>query len=161
MKTWLEIYEETVAELYAYVSRRAGGARELAEDVVQEAYLRAIGRFGGAGAPRNPVAWLKTVAHNLLASHFRRRHAEAVDPAALDRLLAADEVADPAGARLLHAGLARLRTAHAVVLEAFYLDGKDVRAIAAELGVSERAVEGRLRRGREALRERLAKGAVL
>jgi len=159
VKTWLEIYEETVTELYAYVSRRTGGARELAEDVVQEAYLRAIGRFGGAGRPRNPLAWLKTVSHNLLAGHFRRRRAEAMDPAALDALLAADEVADAAAARLLHTGLAQVRVTHAWVLEALYFDGKDVRAIAAELGVSERAVEGRLRRAREALRAKLTKGA--
>jgi len=159
VKTWLEIYEETVVELYAYVSRRTGGARELAEDVVQEAYLRAIGRFGSAGTPHTPMAWLKTVSHNLLASHFRRRRAEAMDPAALDALLAADEIATAAAARLLHAGLAQLRVAHASVLEAFYFDGKDVRAIATELGVSERAVEGRLRRAREALRARLTKGA--
>jgi len=159
VKTWLEIYEETVAELYAYVSRRTGGARELAEDVVQEAYLRAIGRFGDAATPRNPVAWLKTVSHNLLASHFRRRRMEAVDPASLDALLAADAVADAAAAGMLHAGLAQLRAADASVLEAFYFDGKDVRAISTELGISERAVEGRLRRAREALRARLTRGA--
>src|SRR4051812_18204969 len=36
------IYDATIADLYRYVSRRCGGRRELAEDVTQEAWLRAI-----------------------------------------------------------------------------------------------------------------------
>src|ERR1044071_3366911 len=33
------IYGETIDALYAYVSRRCGGVREVAEDIVQETWL--------------------------------------------------------------------------------------------------------------------------
>ena len=52
-------------------------------------------------------------------------------------------------------GLARVSPQHARVLEAFYLDERPVRAIAEDLGISERAIEGRLRRARQALKKQL------
>jgi DNA-directed RNA polymerase specialized sigma24 family protein len=52
-------------------------------------------------------------------------------------------------------GMAQLRPAQACLLEAFHMDGKSVREIAEEMGVSERAVEGRLRRARLKLRKQL------
>ncbi len=36
------VYRETVHELYRFVWRRSGGSRELAEDITQETYLRAV-----------------------------------------------------------------------------------------------------------------------
>jgi DNA-directed RNA polymerase specialized sigma24 family protein len=53
--------------------------------------------------------------------------------------------------------MARLRRGHADVLEAFYFDGKSVRDIARERSLSERAVEGRLRRARAKLKKKLEK----
>ena len=35
-------YRETIDALCAYVSRRCGGERELAEDITQEVWLRAV-----------------------------------------------------------------------------------------------------------------------
>jgi DNA-directed RNA polymerase specialized sigma24 family protein len=51
--------------------------------------------------------------------------------------------------------LARLRRAHAELLEDFYFAGKSVRDIARERSMSERAVQGRLRRAREKLKKRI------
>ena len=51
--------------------------------------------------------------------------------------------------------MARLRRAHADVLEAFYFDGQSVSEIAAARSVSERAIEGRLRRARAKLKKQL------
>ena len=69
----LSVYRETIAPLYGYVSRCSGGDRSLAEDVTQEAWLRAVRDWRRKGMPDRPLAWLTTVARNLLASHFRRR----------------------------------------------------------------------------------------
>lgn len=38
----LAAYRETIEPLYRYVSRMCGGDRQLAEDVTQEAWLRAV-----------------------------------------------------------------------------------------------------------------------
>jgi DNA-directed RNA polymerase specialized sigma24 family protein len=53
---WLALYRETVAPLYAFVARRCGGDRALAEDVTQEAWLRAVDAWRRRGAPREPLA---------------------------------------------------------------------------------------------------------
>ncbi len=47
------------------------------------------------------------------------------------------------------------------MLEDFHLEGKDVRTIARDHGLSERAVEGRLRRARKALAKRLSVGGEI
>jgi RNA polymerase sigma-70 factor (ECF subfamily) len=153
---WIGIYRGTIEPLYRFVARRTGGAVQLTEDVVQETYLRGIDRFGEAKAPREPLAWLQTVARNLLVSHFRRVAPASVDPVALDALLERGAAGDAETIRSVQAGLARLGDGKARLLEAFHLDGKDVRTIAAEWGISERAVEGRLRRARLALRKELS-----
>ena len=46
-----EVYRRTIGPLYAYVSRRCGGERTLAEDVVQETWLRAVDAWRKQGVP--------------------------------------------------------------------------------------------------------------
>lgn len=149
------IYREHTVPLYQYVSRRVGGDRGLAEDVVQDAWLRAIANWPHKGVPDHPGAWLVHVARNLLASHFRRTRPQPVDPSELD---IADDRLNPGTARaaaLVNWGLARLPGRQAELLEAFYFEGCSTRDLAGRLGLSERAVEGRLRRARQKLRDRL------
>src|SRR6267154_2515399 len=69
----LEIYWDTVKAVYAYASRRCGGDRELAEDVVQETWLRAVREWRVKGVPDIPVAWLTTVARNLIVDQLRKQ----------------------------------------------------------------------------------------
>ncbi|UCC75037.1 MAG: sigma-70 family RNA polymerase sigma factor [Gemmatimonadota bacterium] len=151
----LQIYREHTGPLYAFVSRRVGGDRTLAEDIVQDAWLRAVESWPRRGTPDHPRAWLIRVARNLLVSHFRRQRPTPVDPAELE--LEADDYRPetPWAAALVSWGLARLRRGQAALLEASYFDGKSTREIADELGLSERAVEGRLRRARQNLEKRL------
>lgn len=152
-------YQEYVAPLYSYVSRRCGGDRGLAEDVTQETWLRAVAAWRKSGLPDNPLAWLKTVARNLLLNYFRRVPLLSLDKLPHDwegRLSDNGRGWDsPGDAALLSWGLARVRKGQARLLEAFHLDGRSVRDIAEEMGISERAVEGRLRRARAKLRKKL------
>ena len=148
---FVEIYRRHTGPLYSYVSRRVGGDRTLAEDVVQDAWLRAVASWPRRGAPDYPRAWLIRVAHNLLVSHFRRRRPQPVDPAELE--LADDHCSPetPSAAALVNWSLARLPRRQAALLQAFYFDDKSTREIAEAYGLSERAVEGRLRRARQCL----------
>jgi RNA polymerase sigma-70 factor (ECF subfamily) len=153
----IQAYRETIRPLYAWVSRRVGGDLSLAEDLVQETWMRALDAWPRTGLPDEPLAWLLRVGRNTLVSHFRRARPEPVDPATLD---IADERFSPSApdtAAVVGWGLARLRRAHADVLEAFYFDGQSVSEIAAARGLSERAVEGRLRRARAKLKKKLDK----
>jgi RNA polymerase sigma-70 factor (ECF subfamily) len=151
----VEIYREHNAPLYAFVSRRVGGDRTLAEDIVQDVWLRAVDHWPRRGTPDHPRAWLIRVARNLLVSHFRRRRPTPVDPVDLDLTADTAITERPSAAALVSWGLARMRRGQAALLEAFYFEGKSTREIAEELELSERAVEGRLRRARQNLEKRL------
>ena len=167
-ETLVSTYQESVHRLYAYVARWCGSDRGLAEDVTQETWLRAVAAWTNGDGPDRPLAWLKTVARNLILNYYRRApmvSMESLPPDWESRYMSdgdggeamqeADE-AEREASEALNWGLARLRPSQAELLEAFYLDGRRVRDIAQELGLSERAVEGRLRRARKKLRRKLA-----
>jgi len=147
---WLRIYRETVRPLYGYVAKRTGGDRALTEDVVQESYLRALDSWKHKAVPDTPLAWLKQVARNILIDYLRRKKWDAGSdrPEGVESRTPADEFESLE----LFLAIAALGRRKARIVEAFYFDGMSVREIAAEMAVSERAVEGLLRRARGSLR---------
>jgi RNA polymerase sigma factor (sigma-70 family) len=146
-------YRQTVGELYAFVRRRCAD-RQLGEDVVQETYMRAVRDWRLHGLPESPLASLKTVARNLLVTYHRRRRPVATDPASIDRFLDHRQGTEQV-AQLVYWGLAQLKPRAARLIEAFHFDGKPLSHIANEMGLTERAVEGKLYRARRALRAAL------
>src|SRR5262249_18348715 len=151
-----EVYRQTIGPLYSYVSRRCGGDRPLAEDVVQETWLRAVDVWRKQGLPDAPAAWLTSVADNLLRSHYRRHTPLPLASITSESVLAVvDDGFNTESAeieRVIHWGLAQLPARQSKLLEAFHFDERPVARIAAEFRLSERAVEGRLRRARLKLR---------
>src|SRR6266498_5220507 len=61
-------YRRLVAQLYAFTSDVSE-----AQDVVQEAFARALARPRAFADIDNPEAWLRTVAINLVRRRWRRR----------------------------------------------------------------------------------------
>ena len=152
---WLTTYRETVHALYGYMARRTGGNRQLSEDIVQEAYLRALESWNPKGVPESPLAWLKRVAQNILIDYLRHSkwasrseidpEAVAADPASADRIKSLE----------IFLAISSLGRKKARILEAFYYDGLSVKEIAQDQNTSERAVEGQLRRARRSLKSLL------
>jgi RNA polymerase sigma-70 factor, ECF subfamily len=155
----LATYRATIGALYGYVSRNCGGDRTLTEDITQETWLRAVREWRGRGLPDQPIAWLTTVARNLLVSYYRRKRPVALEPGQADEAIAAlDEgrtAESSARTDVVCHALARLPAAQAQLLEAFHFEDRRMSQIAENLGLSERAVEGRLRRARQRLRREL------
>ena len=61
------------AKVVATLTAHLGTHRlQLAEDVVQEALLRALQTWSYRGVPENPAAWLTQVAKNLAYTALRR-----------------------------------------------------------------------------------------
>lgn len=149
---WLKIYRDTVQPLYGYMAKRTGGNRALTEDIVQESYLRALGRWRGRAVPEAPLAWLKQVARNILIDILRRKKWDADAGPARPEGVEPRTPADEFESLELFMAVAALGRKKARALEAFYFDGLSVREIAAEMALSERAVEGLLRRARGSLR---------
>ncbi|WP_246613799.1 RNA polymerase sigma factor [Paractinoplanes bogorensis] len=60
-------YGDLTVQLYAYF-----GDRQEAQDVVQEAFCRALRRWSKVSRYDDPVAWVRRVAWNLAVSRWRR-----------------------------------------------------------------------------------------
>jgi len=125
--------------------------------------LRAVSDWRARGLPASPIAWLTTVARNLLLNELRRRRPVPLDAVSPDEVLRAMEngtASDSAEtAAIVNQALARLPERQSRLLAAFHFDRCRVSQIAESMGVSERAVEGRLRRARENLRRELEAAA--
>jgi DNA-directed RNA polymerase specialized sigma24 family protein len=69
---YLEEYPRVVMLVYALSGSRAG-----AEDIAQEAFLRAYQNWERVGSYEHQAAWVRRVATNLTTSGLRRRLLEA------------------------------------------------------------------------------------
>jgi RNA polymerase sigma-70 factor (ECF subfamily) len=141
-------YPRLVGQLYAMTGDWAE-----AQDVVQEAFIRAWDRRSRFEVHAAPESWIRTVAWRLAVSRLRRlrRGAELLRRHHVERV----EQDFAAGANEDHAELVqalRTLTEHqrrAVVLH--YLCDLSVEDVAAETGTTVNAVKARLARGRAAL----------
>lgn len=152
---WLKIYRETVHPLFRYIATRTGGNRELTEDIVQEAYLRALDSWKRKTIPDSCLAWLKCVARNILVDYLRQRKWDSNVDVDTDPDAAKTKSEDPFKSLETYLTISSLGRKKAELIEAFYYDGMSVKEIAKNLDISERAVEGRLRRSRQSLRSLL------
>jgi RNA polymerase sigma-70 factor (sigma-E family) len=131
------------------------GDRALAEDLVQDAFVRLVGRLRHLREPNAFWAYLRRTIVNLATSHFR--HAR-VERAYLERVTAAPSAVTNANDYLdeaMHRVLLGLpqRQRAAIVLR-FYEDLSDIQT-AAVLGCSPGTVRSLTSRGMRTLREEL------
>ncbi|AIE83635.1 RNA polymerase sigma factor [Fimbriimonas ginsengisoli] len=144
------------ARLTAGLTRAFGPARlTLAEDVVQETFIRAIHEWSLKGTPPNPSAWLTKVARNLALDRLRREGLYAGDGALQ---FATVDPAEPAMmddelAMLLMCGHPALAAEAQIALTLKAVCGLGVGEIAKGLLSSETAVAQRLVRAKNTLRE--------
>lgn len=126
----------------------------VAEDLAQEAFLRADRRWDEVGLYDRPEAWVRRVVINLAVSRFRRLRAEAK---AFSRLgLPRSEVLDLTPEdQHFWAAVRRLPTRQAQVVALHYLEDRSVTDIASLLGVSEGSVKTHLHRARRTLTDKL------
>ncbi|MFI1400594.1 SigE family RNA polymerase sigma factor [Streptomyces sp. NPDC020681] len=144
-------FPRLVGQLYAMT-----GDHGEAQDVVQEAFVRAWDRRVSLLADEAPEAWIRTVAMRLAVSRWRRakRWVELVRHQA-----PADRVPGPGPEHtMLVQALRQLPEPqrHAVVLH--HLCDLSVEQIAAETGAPTGTVKARLSRGRAALAKLLSPG---
>jgi RNA polymerase sigma-70 factor (ECF subfamily) len=131
-------------QLFAYF-----GDRQDAQDVVQEAFCRALARWTRISAYDDPVAWVRRVAWNLATSGWRRRRTAL---RLLHRQAAPPPAAEPGPERVdLVAALATLPAAQRRAMVLHYLADLPIAEIAEREGVAEATVKSWLHRGRRLL----------
>ncbi len=87
LQTHLSILVERYhAPLLRYLLRMSRENRQLAEDLVQETFLRLLANIAQYRYPRPFRPWLYTIAHNLLRDHFKRADTQRTGTMADDEL---------------------------------------------------------------------------
>lgn len=152
-RAWDRFCTIYAAPLYRFTAARCEACIS-AEDLAQDALAEAVEHISRFDANQGALwTWLCGIAMNIIRE-TRRRHARD------DRLqgnlaLAAPQTPEkaPGDSRDVHLVLSRLHPRHQEVLILKYLEGLAQRDLAERLGLSEKAVESRLTRAREAFRK--------
>lgn len=161
------VYDRCAEALYRLFMARTSGDTHLSRDLMQQLFLAALKT--GREVPEHELEfWLRTVARRLLATHWRRakvrQGTRALDDAEKARELDArlttthlsPQVLDDAEARrVLMQAITDLPVDDQTIIFAHYFEGAGQAQIGERLGISARAVEGRLYRARAQLRVRL------
>ncbi len=150
------LIERQRGPLMAHARRLVGAER--AEDVVQEALLRAWRALERGAEVRHVQAWLHRIVHNTALNEIERQ-VPAVEPLH-------EHVADPRSAALaaeqrlqvrdVLVSVATLPERQRLALLGTELEGRSRRQLAAELGLSEGAVRQLVHRARDGVRAAMA-----
>lgn len=137
------------------------GSLWVAEDLAQEAFLRAHRDWERVGGMASPGGWVRRVALNLARSRWRRLRSETL---ARLRIAPPDHVSDPlpnSQVEEFWAEVRRLPSRQAQAVALHYVEQLSVAEIAETLDVAEGTVKALLHQGRERLRRQLlAKGMI-
>jgi RNA polymerase sigma-70 factor (ECF subfamily) len=150
---WRALYDGAFDRVAGYVRWRAGGVADLADDVLQEAWLTAARRLR-AFDPGKALfaAWVAGIAANVLRNQLRAARRRRARPLTADPVAAPPADSDEKAERVA-AALAGLPDRYEQALRAKYLDGLAVDQIAAACGETPKAIESLLTRARQAFRE--------
>jgi RNA polymerase sigma-70 factor, ECF subfamily len=156
----VEIYNQCQAPVYRYVYYRVGSAA-VAEELTAEVFVRMVERLDSFRDLGRPIlAWLYTIAHNLVIDQLRRQGRIALLP--LDDAMAAEEDGQPhqvaevreARSNLL-AALQRLTEPQRQVILLKFMEARSNAEVAAILGKDEGSVKSLQHRALAALRRNL------
>lgn len=165
-----EIYRRHHPFILRYIHTRVGSP-QIAEDLTADTFVRALGGIGQfMWRDRDPVAWLHTIARNLIIDHYKRfdtrlvvRGATAEDVLTVAQSRQASRYGNPEPDTLAHlAAVATLRAVQDLTpdqrtcVELRCLRGLSVADTAQAMGRNEGAIKALLLRARVSLARRLA-----
>jgi RNA polymerase sigma-70 factor (ECF subfamily) len=152
-EAFAELYRLHFARLVRYCRRHLRDPH-LAEEIAQDAFVRAYVALDGLAGERRFYPWLSVIAHRLIIDHIRR-HGRVTLEADIDTGVAAatdDLVVMRQDRHDLQTALERLRERHREILRLRDYEGLSYDEIATRLGLPSTAVPPLLHRARAALR---------
>lgn len=145
----------------AFLERRVG-SRAVAEDLLQEAFVRGLARAPSLRRTESATAWFYRVLRNALTDHFRRQQAEsrALAAVATEMPMAAepeDEELRRTICSCIGGLIDTLKPEYASAIRRVELEDVPVRQFAAEAGITPNTAAVRLHRARESLRRQVVR----
>jgi RNA polymerase sigma-70 factor, ECF subfamily len=158
-------FEALYERFHAYVFRTAyalTGDRGLAEEILQDTFVRAYRHRTKLWVDRSPLPWLNRVALNLCYTRLGRRRLptrvmdDVVTDTLRDQARGPDEWAEHQElCETVRTGIAALPPKHRHVVALYYLDGLSLQETAEVLGVRLGTVKSRLHYALDTLRREL------
>ena len=162
------VFDRCGAAFYRYFAVRTGGDVHLADDLMQQLWLHASRAATPTDSENELEHWLFAIARNLIRAQWRtvrRRpdHVPIADPRLATELagrltheeLPADLLERREVRDQLLLAITELPTREQALIISHYFDDRSHAELAAETGLTVRAIEGRLYRARRALQEKL------
>ncbi|MGQ9546949.1 MAG: RNA polymerase sigma factor [Dehalococcoidia bacterium] len=163
-----ELYNRYKSRLYALVLEQVGRNQAVAEDLVQEIFLAALGSLDKFRGGSQLYTWLRSIALHKIYDFYRGqgREPKARKSPTDSDVLPLEQTADEAPAAFtemeseelrqsVHRALAALPKDYQEVLVLKYLEDMPVLEISQVMGRSPKSVEGLLARARKAMRASL------
>ena len=151
-----QIWEDFRAPLRSFIRRRVGD-EHVADDLLQEAFLKIHRGIGSLKDDQRLTAWLYRIARNIITDHFRKRPLEALGATTIAERPAVTD--DDGRGQELAACLSRmvghLPEKYREAIELAELEGSTQSQVAARLGLSLSGAKSRVQRGREQLKKML------
>ena len=146
-------------EFLGFLETRVG-SRALAEDILQDAFIRGIGKLQSLRDDESAVAWFYRILRNAVIDHHRRHEVTDRRLAALAAELDTAEPEDEVRGAVCQcvARLAdNLKPEYAEALRRIEVDGVAVKDYAAEVGITSNNAAVRVFRAREALKKQVVR----
>jgi RNA polymerase sigma-70 factor (ECF subfamily) len=121
------------------------GDRHLAEDAAQEAFARAAVRLPQLRQKSRFAGWLTVICRNAAKDMIRRTQDR---PAVIERSVGADQSDQEVVVEVVREAIGGLSAAARELVFLRYYDGMSYEQMSAVLGISEQAINGRLRRAK-------------
>jgi RNA polymerase sigma-70 factor (ECF subfamily) len=144
----------------SFLERRVGD-RALAEDILQQAFIKGVERIDSLNEEGAVVAWFYRTLRNAVIDAYRRKGAQSRGLESFARELESTTEPPPDTSQAVCqcvGSLARtLKPEYALALQRIEIDGVSVQGYAAEAGIAAGNAAVRVHRARAALRERVIK----
>jgi RNA polymerase sigma factor (sigma-70 family) len=146
-------------EFLAFLERRLGD-RQLAEDILQEAFVRGLDKVGMLENDESATAWFYRILRNAVSDHYRRvstSHRKLEAFAAELELRTPEDETHQAVCRCVSRLADTLKLEYSSALRRIELEGVSVQDYAAEAGITPNNARVRLFRARDALRKQVGR----
>jgi RNA polymerase sigma factor (sigma-70 family) len=144
----------------SFLERRVN-SRDVAEDILQDVFVRGIGRIESLRDRESVVAWFYRMLRNAITDHYRRRGAEERALSGFAREPreevgpAPDKALMEAVCECVRSLVEKLKPQYGEAIRRVDLEGMSVQGFAIEAGITASNAGVRLHRAREALRRQL------
>ena len=157
----LRVLVDNHARFLGFLERRIG-SRDEAEDILQEAFVRSLGRTEALQSAESATAWFYRVLRNAIIDHHRRQETRSRAFARLaaetgEAAVGPDQELEAVACACVMALVDTIKPEYGMALRRIDLDGLSVRAFASEAGITPGNAGVRLHRARGALRRQLAR----